>query len=535
VVIGHSMIKYLGTVSVLATPDLARLNVLAALAGAILLAAGVVQAAGHGADTQRPNVLFIAVDDLRPTIGAYGDPYAKTPNLDRLARSGVTFLHAYAQQALCNPSRASLMTGLRPDSLRVWDLETDFRSTVPGAVTLPQHFMRHGYRTVQIGKIYHNTLPDSRSWHEEIHLHGFPYDPDAVYHGRENLAIKEARKAKLIEEGRQQSAIDQLGMWYLKANATESLDLPDSAYYDGAQTDRALEELAALKVRQPFFFAIGYYRPHLPFNAPRKYWDLYDPDSIALAPNPDLPKDAPPVAGSNLAELRGYADFATAPEPWEGRLSEADARRLKHGYYASVSYMDAQVGRLLDRLDALGLAKNTIVVLWGDHGFKLGEMNGWAKMSNYLIDTHSPLIMRAPGAVPKGLRLQQLVELVDVYPTLSELAGLPAPASLQGTSAVPLLRQPNRPWKDAVFSQFLRRGRWVGKDSVETMGYSMRTDRYHYVAWMNWATRRITARELYDLTADSMETTNLAPRAEARQVLERMEFRRRQGWRAARP
>ena len=514
----------------LAVRTIARLRRLGSLAvaGATLLAAGTPA-------PRRPNVLFIAVDDLRPTIGAYGDPYARTPNLDRLARSGVTFLRAYAQQALCNPSRASLMTGLRPDSLRVWDLETDFRSTVPDVVTLPQHFMRHGYRAVQIGKIYHNTLPDGLSWHEEIHLRGFPYDPDAVYHGRENLAIQEARKAKLVAEGRQDRALDRFGMWYLKANATESVDLPDNAYYDGAQTDRALAELAELKGRQPFFLAVGYYRPHLPFNAPRKYWDLYHPDSIALAPNPDPPESAPAVAGSNLAELRGYADFAGAPEPWEGRLGEADARRLKHGYYASVSYVDAQVGRLLDRLDALGLAENTIVVLWGDHGYKLGEMNGWAKMSNYLIDTHSPLIIRAPGTVPERLRLEHLVELVDVYPTVSELAGLPVPEGLQGTSAVPLVRHPDRPWKRAVFSQFLRRGRWVGQDGVETMGYSMRTERYHYVAWMSWATRRITARELYDLEADSLETANLGREPALRPVLEQLEAQRRAGWRAAGP
>jgi iduronate 2-sulfatase len=509
------------------------------VAGAValiaLLAAGWVRAGDRGVPGQRPNVLFIAVDDLRPTIGAYGDPYAKTPNLDRLARSGVTFLQAYAQQALCNPSRASLMTGLRPDSIRVWDLDTDFRANVPDVVTLPQHFMRHGYRTVQIGKIYHNTLPDRRSWHQEIHLPGFPYDPDAVYHGHENLAIQAARKARLIEEGRQDRAIDRLGRWYLKANATESLDLPDNAYYDGAQTDRALAELAGLEGRQPFFFAIGYYRPHLPFNAPRKYWDLYDPDSIALAPNPDMPKDAPRAAGSNLAELRGYADFATAPDPWEGRLSEAEARRLKHGYYASVSYVDALVGRLLDRLDQVGLASNTIVVLWGDHGYKLGEMNGWGKMSNYLIDTHSPLIIRAPGAAPAGLRLEQLVELVDLYPTLSELAGLPVPDWLQGTSAVPLVHRPDRPWKRAVFSQFLRRGRWLGADGIETMGYGMRTERFHYVAWMDWATRRITARELYDLEGDSAETVNLAPRPEFQSLLEKLEAVRRDGWRAAIP
>jgi iduronate 2-sulfatase len=405
------------------------------------------------------------------------------------------------------PSRASLMTGLRPDSIRVWDLETDFRANVPDVVTLPQHFMRHGYRTVQIGKIYHNTIPDSRSWHREIHLAGFPYHPDAVYHGRENLAIQEARKARIIEQGRQGRAIDRFGMWYLKANATERLDLPDNAYYDGAQTDRALEELAALEGRQPFFFAIGYYRPHLPFNAPRKYWDMYDPDSIALAPNPGLPTDAPPATGSNLAELRGYADFATAPDPWEGRLSEADARRLKHGYYASVSYVDALVGRLLDRLHDLGLAKNTIVVL----------------------------IIRAPRVVPAGLRLEQMVELVDVYPTLSELAGLPVPDWLQGTSAVSLVHRPDRPWKRAVFSQFLRRGRWLGADGVETMGYSMRTERFHYVAWMDWATRQVAARELYDLEGEPTETVNLAPRPAFRSVLEELEAQRRGGWRAAEP
>ena len=197
--------------------------------------------------------------------------------------------------------------------------------------------------------------------------------------------------------------------------------------------------------------------------------------------------------------------------------------------------MDAMIGRLLDRLDTLGLAENTIVVLWGDHGYKLGEMNGWTKLSNYLIDTHSPLMIRAPGNVPEGLRVEQLVELVDVYPTLSELAGLPVPEWLQGTSAVPVVRQPDRAWKRAVFSQFLRRGRWVGADSVETMGYSMRTERYHYVAWMNWATRSITARELYDLEADSMETTNLAPRPEVRSLLEKLEAERLDGWRAAEP
>jgi arylsulfatase A-like enzyme len=406
-----------------------------------------------------PNVLFIAIDDLRPTIGAYGDPIVKTPNIDRLARSGAVFLEAHAQEAVCNPSRASLLTGLRPDSLRVWDLETDFRRTTPNVVTLPQYFIRNGYAAVSVGKIYHNMIPDSLSWSEpEYKVPGFPYDPDAVYHGHESVSIQEIRKAALIRAGREASAIDRFGQWYLKANATEREDLPDSAYYDGAQTDYAVRRLAALRdTGRPFFFAVGYYRPHLPFNAPKRYWDRYNPDSLPLAPNQMVPAGAPGMAVNTNRELRGYADFADAEDPADGHLTPADVRRLTHGYYASISYIDAQVGRLLDQIDALGLAENTIVVLWGDNGFKLGEHNGWAKMTNYTIDTHVPLIIRAPGQIRPGLRLPQPVELVDIYPTLSELAGLPLPSHLQGASAVPLLNNPERSWKGAVFSQYLRR------------------------------------------------------------------------------
>jgi iduronate 2-sulfatase len=485
----------------------------------------------------RPNVLFIAVDDLRPTLGAYGDPIVKTPNIDRLARSGAVFLDAHAQQALCNPSRASLMTGLRPDSIRVWDLETDFRRTTPDVVTLPQYFMRHGYHAVSVGKIYHNVIPDSASWSEpEYKVPSFPYDPDAVYHSHENVAIQEVRRAELVRAGRQAEAVDQFGQWYLKANATESVDLPDSAYYDGAQTDYAVRRLAQLRdAGQPFFFAVGYYRPHLPFNAPKRYWDLYDPDSIPLAPNMFLPDGAPAMAINTMRELRNYADFRRAPESSEGHLDEADARRLKHGYYASISYIDAQVGRLLDQLDSLGLAENTIVVLWGDHGFKLGEHNAWGKMTDYVIDTHVPLLIPAPGVIAPGLRLPQMVEFVDVYPTLAELAGLAVPAHLQGTSAVPLFRNPRRPWKPAVFSQFLRNGVWMARDGVPYMGYSMLTPEYHYVAWMRWDTRRYVAWELYDRRQDPDENVNLAGRPALAPVLARLEAERMAGWRAVRP
>ncbi len=485
----------------------------------------------------RPNVVFIAIDDLRPALGAYGDTVALTPNIDRLARSGAVFLQAHAQQALCNPSRASLMTGLRPDSLRVWDLDTDFRVTTPSVVTIPQHFRAHGYHAVSIGKIYHNVLPDSVSWSEpELHVDGFPYDPDAVYHHRDNLAIQERRKAAILQAGTQGQNIDRYGLWYLKANATESVDLPDSVYYDGAQTNLALRKLAELKARgRPFFFGIGYYRPHLPFNAPQRYWDLYQRDSIPLPSNLYHTRGGPIMAASTMRELRGYTDFADARHPFDGSLTEAEVRRLRHGYYASVSYVDAQVGRVLDQLDSLGLTENTIVVLWGDHGYKLGEHNGWAKMTNYVIDTHSPLLIRAPSRIAPGTRVKHMVEFVDVYPTLVELAGLPAVAHAQGTSAVPLLRDGARLWKSAVFSQFLRKGTWAAPDSQPYMGYSLLTEDHHYVRWIHWETKVVVARELYDRRKDPNENENLAARPDHATLLDSLERQHAAGWRAARP
>jgi arylsulfatase A-like enzyme len=429
------------------------------------------------------------------------------------------------------------MTGLRPDSIRVWDLQTRFRDTLPDVVTLPQYFMQHGYHTAAIGKIYHNTIPDSLSWSEpKLHIAGYPFDPDAVYRHPDNVAIQEARKAGIIEAGRQDRYIDQYGEWYLKATATEIVDLPDNVYYDGAQTDVAVKKLAELKDRnQPFFFAIGYYRPHLPFNAPRKYWDLYQREAIPLAGNPNLPENAPQMAINNMRELRGYADFTHVPHPFDGGPGEEEARLLKHGYYASVSYIDAQIGRLLNALDELGLSDNTIVVLWGDHGWKLGEHNSWAKMTNYEIDTRTPFIIRVARGNGKGQQINRMVEFVDIYPTLCELAGLPIPDHLQGVSSVPLIDNPNRPWKKAVFSQFLREGIWTAPDGIEYMGYSIRTERYRYVAWMNWETKEYVAYELYDHQTDPAENLNLAGQPQYAAIVAELEAQRKAGWRAAMP
>jgi uncharacterized repeat protein (TIGR03987 family) len=494
-------------------------------------------ARSRAAASGHPNVLFIAVDDLRPELGAYGNPYVHTPNIDRLAAAGVTFTQAHVQQAVCNPSRASVMTGLRPDSLRVWDLQTDFRSTVPDVVTLPQHFMRHGYHTAAIGKIYHNVIPDSASWSEpKLHVDGYPFDPDAVYRDPRNVALQEARKAEILRAGQEDRYIDRYGQWYLKAVATEAVEGPDDLYYDGAQTDVAIEKLRELASdEQPFFFAVGFYRPHLPFNAPQKYWDLYDPDSIPPASLPHVPEGAPPMAINNMRELRGYTDFRNVPHPLDGRVPDADARRLKHGYYASVSYVDAQVGRLLDALEALGIDDRTIVVLWGDHGWKLGEHGSWAKMTNYETDTRAPLIVRAPDGLGAGSGVSALVEFVDLYPTLVELAGLPIPDHLQGTSLVPLMIDPGLPWKPAVFSQFLREGIWVAPDGIEYMGYAVRTDRYRYVRWVNWETGEIVARELYDHLTDPGEDTNVVGQARYAEDATRLDGILTAGWRAALP
>jgi arylsulfatase A-like enzyme len=313
--------------------------------------------------------------------------------------------------------------------------------------------------------------------------------------------------------------------------------LSTETYYDGAQTDVAIEKLGELaKRKEPFFFGVGYYRPHLPFNAPKKYWDLYDRDAIPPAPNPSLPEGAPLMAINTMRELIvSYHDFHEAPRPDQGSLTEAQARRLKHGYYASVSYVDAQIGRLLDRLRQLGLWENTIVVLWGDHGWKLGEHNSWCKMTNFEIDARVPLIMRLPGAKENGQSCDRLVEFVDIYPSLCEAAGLPIPESLEGLSFVPLLKDRTLPWKPAAFSQFLREGKWVAPDGIAYMGRTIRTDRYRYVGWRRKDTGELAAEELYDHQADPLETVNVASRPENRPVVAALAKQLDAGWRESLP
>lgn len=468
--------------------------------------------------TQKPNVLFIFADDLRPELGCYGCEHIISPNIDRLASMGCHFERSYVQIAVCNPSRASMLTGKRPDELIVWGLDKHFRESNPDAVTIPQHFMAHGYHTSAIGKVYHNDKLDPASWSEpRLVVPGFPYDPDCVYVDNHELEWLEQKKDELRGTEREHRQVDEFGYWYLKAGATEMPDVPDEAYYDGAQTSLAIEKLSELsKKDKPFFFGLGYYRPHLPFNVPKKYWDLYDREAIELAEHDMPPLGAPPIALNPMKELRGYRDFADCPSPLEGQLHPDHAKLLRHGYFASVSYIDAQIGKVLDHLETINELDNTIIVLWGDNGWKLGDYGSWGKMTNYEMDTRVPLIMKpAPGngrgsTTNKQSARHQIVESVDIYPTLCDLAGLPSPEGLAGQSFAPHFGEPDGQGKAEAYSQFLRYGFWLAPDDDEAMGYTIRSRDWRYVEWFKSDSDQCFAKELYDIASQGLEQKNLA-------------------------
>ena len=443
---------------------------------------------------QRPNVLFIAVDDLRVELGCYGrgcygDTPAKSPNIDRLAGRGTLFTRAYCQQSVCNPSRASVLTGLRPDTLGVWDLRTHFRQNKPDVVTLPQMFKQHGYHVQNIGKMFHNYRQDdfkgdAVSWSVPAKLHyGSHYVDDQVQ-----------------VEGTPPPNLATL-------EKTECRDVPDEAYLDGRVAAEAVKALRQIKDR-PFFLAVGFWKPHLPFNAPKKYWDLYDRSAIDLPANPGPPKDVPPIALQN---------YQIDPKK---NLTDDDVRELRHGHYAAISYLDAQVGKVLSELDRLGLREKTIIVLWSDHGLHVGEHGLWSKTTCFELDTHVPLIIATPDH-KGGQRTDSLVELLDLYPTLADLCSLPAPENLEGVSLRPILKDPTATVKAAAFSQHPRPPYGRGKDP-QVMGHSIREPRYRYNEWLDFKTGRIVARELYDHADDPRETVNLAGREENAAIIRRL-------------
>ncbi|MHB8900234.1 MAG: sulfatase, partial [Thermoguttaceae bacterium] len=434
--------------------------------------------ASPSADARSLNVLFIAADDLRVELGCYGDTLVKTPNFDRLAARGMRFTRAYSQQALCNPSRASLMTGLRPDTLGIWDLPTHFREVRPDAVTLPELFKQKGYFTQNIGKIYHNWRQaiqgDPQSWSVPAVMHFATHDSDAAQ-------VRGDLPPNLSTTLR-----------------TECRDVPDEAYFDGRIAAEAVKALEQLQDR-PFFLAVGFWKPHLPFNAPKRYWDLYDPAAVDLPANPDPPVDVPAIALHNSQELLGKKGSV---------LTDDQVRQLRRGYYAGISYLDAQVGKVLDQLDRLRLTDRTIVVFWSDHGFHLGEHRLWCKTSNFELDARVPLIIAAPSPEHPGAESESLVELVDLYPTLAELCGLPRPEGLDGTSLVPVLDDPAASVRDTACTQHPRPAYYQGEP--EAMGCSVRTPDRRYTEWRDFRTGKVLATELYDHQSDPRETRNLA-------------------------
>ncbi|MBM3497734.1 MAG: sulfatase [Armatimonadetes bacterium] len=485
----------------------------AGLAGGLLgaaLPAGRLAQTGQG--DRRRNVLFIAVDDLRPQLGCHGHAQMLSPNIDLLASRGTLFRRTYCQQAVCAPSRASVLTGCRPDTTGVHDLDTPLRTTMPDVVTLPQLFRDHGHVTTSLGKIYHHgKRDDPLAWSADPWM---PPDPFPGCVTSENRALlQRLRDEAPTPEERSR----------IRGAPAEAGDLPDEAYPDGRIVQEAIARLRAQR-DQPFFLAVGLLKPHLAFACPKRYWDLYSREEIDLADNPFRPKDAPDIALHSWGELRAYHGI-----PQQGPLPDEQARELIHGYYACVSFIDAQIGKLLGELDALGLRENTIVALWGDHGWNLGEHGLWCKHCNYETSVHSPLIISSPDQGAPGRPTDALTEFVDIYPTLAELAGLPAPEGLEGLSLAPLMEDPATPWKRAAFSQYPR-GR-------NRMGYSMRTDRYRYTEWIEKGPtdKTILARELYDHLGDPGENVNVAGFEEHAALLEELSAQLRAGWRAALP
>lgn len=466
----------------------------------------------HCRGNDRPNVLMILVDDLKPTLGCYGDTTAITPNIDSLAARSLRFDQAYCNQAVCAPSRFTLMLGSHSTSSGLYDLGSQLRQRLADAVTLPQHFATHGgYRTESLGKVFHIG-------------HGNNGDPESfsVPHFKEKVIEyadpKSTDGGKLTREEAYftNQMLDRIGS-LPRGAAFEAPDVDDTAYADGRVAQETVQRLKAAKQRltnnkSPFFIAAGFVRPHLPFSAPRKYWDLYDPSTLPMPKFEELPANAPPIAGKRGGEISNYS-----PVPTDRTNSFDDAlkRQLIHGYYASTSYVDAQIGKVLNALKELDLEENTIVVLWGDHGFHLGDHGIWTKHTNYEEATRIPLLIAAPGITAPGSTTKHLAESVDIYPTLAELANLPKPSgpqSIDGISLVPVLRNPATRLRNHAYHVYPKK----------KLGRALRTARHRFVQWKSLEDPNAAIDiELYDYELDPFETKNIA--AESPQLVEEFE------------
>jgi iduronate 2-sulfatase len=444
--------------------------------------------AADAANARKPNVLFIAVDDLNNHLGCYGHGLVRSPNIDRLAAGGVRFDRAYCQFPLCSPSRVSLMTGLRPDTTRIYDLQKDFRkgTNITHAVTMPQLLRSNGYYVTRVGKMFHYGVPgqigtegldDPLSWDLAIFPRGRDRD-------EEDKVINLNRGEDNPERNpRRPRPTNQLGA----ALAWHESEGSDDEFTDSLVADEAIRLLEESR-EKPFFLGVGFYRPHVPWIVPKRYFDLYPLEKISLPYNPPNDRDDIPP-GALWVKKANY-----------GRIDE-ELRGAIRAYYASVTYVDKQIGRVLDALDRLKLRDNTIVILWGDHGWHLGEHGCWQKMSVFEESARVPLIIRVPGAKGNGRASARFVESLDVYPTVAEFCGVKAPKNLAGKSLLPLLKNPAKSWDRPAYTQVRH-----GNTNDFFMGYSVRTERWRYTEW-DGGKRGV---ELYDHRSDPREFTNLA-------------------------
>jgi len=493
-------------------------------------------------EKSKPNVLFIAVDDLKTVLGCYGDKIIKTPNIDRLAKMGTVFLNNYCQQAVCGPTRASLLTGMRPDVTKIRDLHTKMRDINPDIVTLPEYFISQGYTTSGIGKIFHPSCVDKKfdpqSWSipflvakESDYSNGFPVQkhyqsPELKALNTKEEVVSTVENGKGKKKGEKKSkkeADDEEGA---RGPAFECLDLPDDAYDDGVSAKLAVKQIEMLNAaKKPFFMAVGFRKPHLPFVSPKKYWDLYKREDMPVAEFQEHAANSKIFSYQYPGELTNYSgvkEFAKFDKNEANKFGLAieKQKELVHAYYAAVSYTDAQIGILLNTLEKLGTLNNTIIVLWGDHGWHLGDHDMWGKHTNYEQATKAPLIIAAPGL--KAGQTKSMTEFVDVFPTLCELSGGEVPAYLDGKSLVPVMKNNKASVKEYAMSQYPRKMDKADINKVEDgkgklMGYSMRTEQYRYTVWLKnftsdqvYSADKVYTKELYDYVKDPLEKVNVS-------------------------
>ena len=446
---------------------------------------------------EKPNVLLFYVDDLRPELASYGAAHIQSPHIDALAEKGVKFTNAYCNVPVCGASRASMLTGMLPTKNRFLDYKTFVEREIPEAITLPQLFKNNGYTTISNGKIYHH-LDDRESDWDEV-WRPYAFDVNASSLAPTDYWQSLWKDYQNPDNRKHYKATD-------RGPAYESAAVSDSTYIDGLLTEKLIRDLRQLKKNpKPFFLTAGFINPHLPFNAPKKYWDLYDRKTIRQPENYNYtPKDAPEISISNWAEMRSYSNI-----PKQGQVSDSLAIDLIHGYYATVSYTDALIGKILKELEAQKLSENTLVILVSDHGYNLQEHTQWTKFTNYNTATQVPLIIYNPLSKSNGTTAA-LTSLIDIYPTLVELCELKAPKEqLDGTSLVPILKNPELEGRKHVFIK-------------RANGFTLKTKAYSYTEFINAADDSVLDKMLYDHRENKVENTNVVYKKEFQSIAAEM-------------